>query len=55
MSSPTLTTTDVQTPVWAQGQFDLRSEMDAWIQCSTRWQRGTPWYGIHDEGTFTKS
>ncbi|MFP4029451.1 MAG: hypothetical protein ACLFWL_16825 [Candidatus Brocadiia bacterium] len=45
----------VEMPAWAQNQFDLRSEMNAWIEFSMRWQRGTPWYGIHDEGTFAES
>lgn len=41
------------TPGWAQGQFDLRNEMDAWIKFSTHWQWETPWYGIDGTGNGT--
>ncbi len=52
MSSPTATP---GRPAWADAFLAARDHMRAWITAATRRHSGTPWQGVHDEGSFVAS
>lgn len=52
---PVIGMTDPDRPDWADAFFELRDEMQRWIEASLSRQEQIPYRGGHDEGTFIAS